>query len=116
MRMSGESLPRGGQNPMSGGTIGKTSKSEHGTDWERLRTMSDAEIREAIESDPDIQPTDEEFWKETRVAYPRPKEVVTIRLDADLLEWFRKEKGYQTKINAILRAYMNAKIFEGSAK
>jgi len=36
------------------------------------------------------------------------KETVTIRLDADLLEWFRSERGYQTRINAILRAYMKA--------
>ena len=31
-----------------------------------------------------------------------------MRLDADLLDWFRGERGYQTRINAILRAYMNA--------
>ena len=31
-----------------------------------------------------------------------------MRLHADLLEWFRGERGYQTRINAILRAYMNA--------
>lgn len=30
------------------------------------------------------------------------------RLDADLLRWFRRERGYQTRINAILRAYMQA--------
>ena len=35
-------------------------------------------------------------------------ETVTIRLDADLLDWFRSERGYQTRINAILRAFMNA--------
>jgi uncharacterized protein (DUF4415 family) len=39
---------------------------------------------------------------------PAPKEIVTIRLDADLLRWFRHHPGYQTRINAILRAYMNA--------
>jgi len=31
-----------------------------------------------------------------------------MRLDADLLHWFRRERGYQTRINAILRAYMQA--------
>jgi hypothetical protein len=31
-----------------------------------------------------------------------------MRPDADLLAWFRSERGYQTRINAILRAYMNA--------
>jgi uncharacterized protein (DUF4415 family) len=39
---------------------------------------------------------------------PHPKQAITIRLDADLLDWFRRHKGYQTRINAILRAYMNA--------
>jgi uncharacterized protein (DUF4415 family) len=43
-----------------------------------------------------------------RALMPRRKETVTMRLDADLLEWFRRERGYQTRINAILRAYMNA--------
>ena len=44
---------------------------------------------------------------------PKPKRLVTLRLDADLLEWFRRERGYQTRINAILRAYMDAKKPEG---
>jgi uncharacterized protein (DUF4415 family) len=70
--------------------------------------MSDAEIRKGIEADPDVHPTDEEFWKGAKVVMPRRKEVVTMRLDADLLEWFRQQEGYQTRINAILRAYMNA--------
>jgi uncharacterized protein (DUF4415 family) len=39
---------------------------------------------------------------------PAPKEIVTMRLDADLLRWLRQERGYQTRINAILRAYMKA--------
>ena len=52
--------------------------------------------------------TDEAFWKDARVVLPRRKETVTMRLDTDLLEWFRGERGYQTRINAILRAYMNA--------
>jgi uncharacterized protein (DUF4415 family) len=87
---------------------GKASKTSRGTDWERLRHLSDADIRKGIEADPDIHPTDEEFWKNVKVVLPRPKEVVTMRLDADLLEWFRQHEGYQTRINAILRAYMKA--------
>jgi uncharacterized protein (DUF4415 family) len=35
---------------------------------------------------------------------------ITIRLDADLLEWLRKQKGYQTRINAVLRSYMDASL------
>jgi uncharacterized protein (DUF4415 family) len=70
--------------------------------------MSAAEIRRGIDSDPDVRGTDESFWKDAKVVLPRPKEVVTMRLDADLLDWFRQHRGYQTRINAILRAYMNA--------
>ena len=87
---------------------GNTSKTESGTDWKRLRTMSDEEVHAAITADPDIKPTDEAFLKEATVVMPRRKETVTMRLDADLLEWFRAERGYQTRINAILRAYMSA--------
>jgi len=39
---------------------------------------------------------------------PTAKKTVTIRLDADLLEWLRSQKGYQTRINAVLRTYMEA--------
>jgi uncharacterized protein (DUF4415 family) len=39
---------------------------------------------------------------------PKPKEIVTMRLDADLLRWLRSRPGYQTRVNAILRAYMQA--------
>jgi uncharacterized protein (DUF4415 family) len=41
---------------------------------------------------------------------PRSKKTVTMRLDADLLDWFRRNPGYQTRINAILRAYMDAQV------
>ena len=68
--------------------------------------MSDAEVHAAVESDPDAHPTDEDFWEDAKVILPRRKEVVTIRLDADLLEWLRRQPGYQTRINAILRSYM----------
>lgn len=70
--------------------------------------MDEAEIRKGIAVDPDAHATDEEFWKNAKLVLPVPKEVVTMRLDADLLRWFRQQRGYQTRINAILRAYMSA--------
>jgi len=70
--------------------------------------MTDDEVHAAILDDPEIPATDEEFWKTARVVIPKPKKTVTMRLDADLLDWFRRQRGYQTRINAILRAYMNA--------
>jgi uncharacterized protein (DUF4415 family) len=83
-------------------------KPHPGTDWGRLRRASAASIRKGIEADPDAHATDAEFWKSAHVVMPAPKEIVTMRLDADLLRWFRQQRGYQTRINAILRAYMKA--------
>lgn len=70
--------------------------------------MADEDIRRNVTRDPDARPTDEAFWKDARVVWPTRKAIVTMRLDADILEWFRKERGYQTRINAILRTYMKA--------
>ena len=78
------------------------------TRLEALCRRSDATIRRGIASDPDAHPTDAAFWKDAAIVMPPPKTIVTIRLDADLLRWFRQQRGYQTRINAILRAYMNA--------
>jgi uncharacterized protein (DUF4415 family) len=70
--------------------------------------MDDTEIRKGIAADADAHATDEEFWKNAKVVWPVRKEIVTMRLDADLLRWFRRQRGYQTRINAILRTYMSA--------
>lgn len=86
---------------------GKTSRKPT-TDWARLKAMTDAEIRQGVSEDADILPTDAAFWTNAKVVYPKAKESVTIRLDADILTWFRKRKGYQTRINAILRTYVEA--------
>jgi uncharacterized protein (DUF4415 family) len=95
---------------MSDVRTGEALTSKSGTDWERLRQMSDAEVHGAIAADPDVAPTDEEFWASAEVVLPQRKPTVTIRLDADVLEWLKSQgKGYQTRINSILRAYMNAK-------
>ena len=93
---------------MSGDTIGKTLKPKGATDWRRLRGMTDEEVHAAVMADPEIKPTDVAFWKAAHVVMPQSKKTVTMRLDADLLAWFRRQRGYQTRINAILRAYMNA--------
>jgi uncharacterized protein (DUF4415 family) len=106
----GASSRRGGRSRTNDAPTGKTSKGKRNTstDWNKLRHMSDVQIRRGTVSDPDVRSTDEEFWKDAKVVWPTRKTIVTIRLDADLLAWFRRERGYQTRINAILRAYMKA--------
>lgn len=48
-----------------------------------------------------------DFWKKAKVIYPEgPKKQITVRLDADMVEWFKKQgRGYQTRMNAVLRSY-----------
>lgn len=53
--------------------------------------------------------TDAKFWRKTKIVLPQPKQTITIRLDADLLEWLRGQKGYQARIYAVLRTYMDAR-------
>lgn len=75
------------------------------TDWSRVDRMSEAELDAAIAADPDDPSNDPEFWDRALVVYPK-KQRVTLRLDADVLEWFRRQgRGYQARINAILRRH-----------
>ena len=51
-----------------------------------------------------------DFWNEARVVYPaEPKRQLTVRLDADMVEWFKAQgRGYQPRMNAVLRSYYEA--------
>lgn len=79
------------------------------TDWKRVRAMTEEDIQRAAASDPDAPMTTEADWANARVVWPAGKEPVTIRIDKDILEWFRKRgRGYQSRINAVLRAFVEA--------
>ena len=79
------------------------------TDWERVKNMTEAEIEEAAASDVDAQPTDSAFWANAEVVMPQRKRAISLRVDSDVLEWFKSHgRGYQTRMNAVLRAYMEA--------
>jgi uncharacterized protein (DUF4415 family) len=84
-----------------------TSK-ESLTDWKRLDVLPDEDID--LSDVPEITP--EMFAKAVvrRGLRPPPsKQQITIRLDEDVLQWFRAQgQGYQTRINSLLRAYMEA--------
>jgi len=81
------------------------------TDWASVDAMSDKEIARRVAGDPDTRMTSPAFWRNLRLVLPvgAGKDVVTLRLDRDVLNWFKgRGPGYQTRINAILRAYMLA--------
>lgn len=55
----------------------------------------------------DIPETDEDFWQGAEIQMPHAKQSLTIRLDADIIEWFKQNgSGYQTRMNAVLKSYM----------
>lgn len=55
----------------------------------------------------DIPPLDKDFWDNARLRYREPKTPISIRLDPKVLEFFKSQgKGYQKRINAVLRAYV----------
>ena len=87
---------------------GRASVKRSATDWKRLSGLSNKAIRGGLKADPEARPTDVSFWKQAKVVLPQAKQTVTIRLDADVLGWLRQQKGYQTRINAVLRTYMEA--------
>ncbi len=101
---------------MSGKNTGKRSKRVRETpptrgraDWDRLRRMSEEEIERT--SPPELANLPEDFWKDARVVYPDPKVPISVRIDRDVLEWFRRQgPKYQSRMNAVLRAYMKAHV------
>jgi uncharacterized protein (DUF4415 family) len=77
------------------------------TDWARIDAMTDEDIAAQIRDDPDVAPElDDEWFATATLVMPTPKQQISIRLDRDVLEHFRRYPRYQTRINAILRAAM----------
>lgn len=78
------------------------------TDWKRVNALTDAEIEAAVASDPDAAPIADEAWFARARRAHLNKEQISIKLDQDVLTFFRKDgPRYQTRINDVLRAYMD---------
>ncbi len=91
---------------MKGKTTQATSRtrSKGATDFKRLRALRDSDIDFS-----DIPKLGKSFWDTAQLTLPEPKDRLTIRVDHDVVQWLKKHgKGYQTRINAILRSYMEA--------
>jgi uncharacterized protein (DUF4415 family) len=85
------------------------ARGEDLTDWARVDALTDEELEASI----DVEEEGEFDW-ETAIPVSiilDPKRQITIRLDQDVLDWFKAQgSGYQTRINAVLRAYVDAQI------
>jgi len=78
------------------------------TDLARLRALTDEEIERAVKADPDAAPILDAAWfAAARAAAPPEKEMISIRIDKAVLDFFRSlGPGYQTRINATLRTFV----------
>jgi uncharacterized protein (DUF4415 family) len=82
---------------------GKNTKRQSKTDWKRIDAMRDKDIDYS-----DIPKQGPDFFANA-IIWPGSKEQITLRIDPDVLKFFRKTgRGYQTTINAVLRKYMEA--------
>jgi uncharacterized protein (DUF4415 family) len=80
------------------------SRKSTASDLAKIDRMRDSDIDYS-----DIPPLDKSFLKKATVPWPPAKKQVTIRLDADVLEWLKLHgRGYQTRINRILRVAVDS--------
>lgn len=87
---------------------GKTAKAAiRGTDWAALRAMPEDDIERIAADDVDHPATDESHWSGATVGLPIGKTSIHANFDRDVVEFFeRGGRGYQTRMNAVLRRYM----------
>ncbi len=83
-----------------------SARGESRTDWAKAAAMTDAELEALIAGDPDEAGMVVD-WSKVTIGIPAPKAVLNMRVDRDVLDYFRREgRGYQTRINAVLRSYV----------
>jgi uncharacterized protein (DUF4415 family) len=79
------------------------------TDWARVDAITEAELEQMDRDDPDLQGFEDIDWSKATLVLPDPKAAISIRLDTDVLAFFKAGgAGYQSRINAVLRSYMKA--------
>ena len=80
------------------------------TDWARFDAITDAEVEAAIANDPDWADFKDIDWSDAVLVMPPRKKAISIRVDEDVLDFFKREgEGYQRRMNAVLRSYMQQK-------
>ena len=111
VRSSGSSRhgPRAATNDENITIVSRYSPTKGKTDWAAVDALTDEEITQAVANDPDAVPLDID-WSDAVLVVPPKKQAISIRVDEDVLTFFKKEgDGYQRRINAVLRSYMQQK-------
>jgi uncharacterized protein (DUF4415 family) len=108
---SDESLPAGGAAAVSAKRTKKVFRVAElppgRTDWKRVSAMTEEEIMAT--SPPELADLPPDFWDSAIMVPPLPKHAISIRVDEDVLSWFKRlGPRYQTRMNAVLRSYMKS--------
>ena len=106
------SRKRGKDENLVRATSAELARMEDKSDWERVDALTDDDIDQAIADDPDASPAlDDAFWRNAEILDPRhEKRTITMRVDDDVLDFFKRGgPGYQSRMNAVLRAYVYAR-------
>jgi uncharacterized protein (DUF4415 family) len=75
-----------------------------------FRDMTDEEVERRAAADPDAGILPKDFWKNARVLLPQTKRQITLRLDPEVISFFKATgKGYQSRMGAVLKSYVEAK-------
>ena len=80
------------------------------SDWARVDALTDEDIERAIAEDPDAAPIlDADWFRNAELVIPAAKVPTSMRVDGDVMDWFKAQgRGWQTRMNAVLRAYAKA--------
>ena len=82
----------------------RIARGEDRTNWDKIDAATDSKLEASIRADVD-DVRGEPDWTQAIVGIPAPKDHINIRIDHDVLQWFRSNgKGYQTLMNNVLRA------------
>ena len=86
----------------------KRKRGESRTDWRKAGSVTDAQLEKSIAADPDERGMTID-WERAAIEMPEPKTVLNMRIDRRVLDYFRSAgPGYQTRINAVLRSFVEA--------
>jgi uncharacterized protein (DUF4415 family) len=87
----------------------KIARGEDRTDWRKANAVTGKKLEASIRADTD-EVQEEPDWTHAIMGIPAPKDHINIRVDHDVVEWFRANgRGYQTLMNNVLRAFVQSR-------
>ena len=90
-------------------SLDEATKRPGNSDWTRIEATTDVDIDRHVAEDPDLQGVETVDWSQATFVPAPAKQAISIRLDADVLNFFKEQGGgYQSRINRVLRHYMES--------